>query len=826
MKIVVVGGVAGGASVAARARRLDESAEIIVLERGGYVSFANCGLPYHIGGVIADRSRLLLQTPESLHESLDIDVRVGQDVVGLDRIAKVVTVRDVETGREYTETYDALALCQGADPVRPPLPGIDLPGVRTLRNVSDMDLIKSELDAALTSAVAQGRDAHAVVIGAGYIGLEMAENLRHRGADVSVVELADQILPPLDKDVSLPVEQHLRGRGVQLHLGTAAAAFGQEPDGLVRVELANGTVLRADLVVLSAGVRPNVTLARESGIELGSRGGISVDTHMRTSDPAIWAAGDAVETPHTVLPGSWITPLAGPANREARVAAENICGRDTEYLSTQGTSIVKIFDMVAGATGATERQLTQNNMEYQVVHVHPSGHAGYYPGTAQMHLKVIFAPKTGKLLGAQIAGFDGVDKRLDVLATAIRFGSTVHDLEGLELAYAPPFGSAKDPVNMAGFVATNVLKGDLVLWYAQDYPDATAGTRIVDVRTPEEYNIWHIPGAENVPLGEVRAASGDWDRSTPIRLYCAVGFRSYLAYRALVQRGFTDVATLSGGSTTFRFWHDLEPVSIASTPPEIHYAEAADLLATSRGTGQVINLDCTGLACPGPIMSLTKKMDELVTGDDIVVHVSDPGFATDATAWAASHGHEMLALEPEGPGYVATFRKGGPKAPHGTAVQSLDQVSFVVFSGDLDKAIAAFIIANGALAMGKKVSMFFTFWGLNMLRDQAAPKRQKPLMDRMFATMMPSSAGSLPLSQMNMAGMGPAMIKDVMKKHNVPTLDELMTSAREGGAQLIACTMTMDLLGIAASDLQDGIEYGGVATFLGEAEKSGTTLFI
>ncbi len=826
MKIVVVGGVAGGASVAARARRLDESAEIVVLERGDYVSFANCGLPYHIGGVIPDRSRLLLQTPESLRESLDIDVRVGQDVTGLDRVARTVTVRDAATGREYTETYDALALCQGADPLRLSFPGIDLPGIHTLRNVADMDLIKARLDAALAAASARGRAAHVVVIGAGYIGVEMAENVVHRGAEVTVVELADQILPPLDKDVSIPVEQHARGRGVALQLGTAAAAFAQEPDGRLRVELDNGTSLHADLVVLSAGVRPNVSLARDTGLEIGERGGIVVDTHMRTSDPHIWAAGDAVETAHTVLPGRWITPLAGPANREARVAAENICGRDTEYFSTQGTSIVKVFDMTAGATGANERQLQRAGIDYLVAHVHPSGHAGYYPGTAQMHIKITFAAGDGKLLGAQIAGFDGVDKRLDVFATAIRLAATVHDLEHLELAYAPPFGSAKDPVNMAGFVASNVLSGDLTLWYAQDFPAATQGSRIIDVRTAVEYDIWHIPGAENVPLGELRAACEGWDRSIPIRLYCAVGFRSYLAHRALVQRGFTDVRTLSGGSTTFRFFHELEPVGFTAQPAEIPYAEAVDLLAQAHGTGQVVDLDCTGLACPGPIMRLTKQMDELAPGDDVVVHVSDPGFAHDAPAWAASHGHEMLAIAPEGPGYVATFRKSGPRTSVAQPTKTLNQTSFVVFSGDLDKAIAAFIIANGALAMGQDVSMFFTFWGLNMLRREDAPKREKKVMDRMFAAMMPSDARHLPLSQMNMAGMGPAMIKDVMRKHNVPTLPDLMASAREGGAKLVACTMTMDLLGIAREDLQDGIDFGGVATFLGEAQKSGTTLFI
>lgn len=827
MRIVVVGGVAAGASTAARARRLDEEAEIIVLERGEYVSFANCGLPYHIGGIIKDRERLLLQTPESLHEMLDIDVRTGNEVTDLDPGTRTVTVHEVASGNTYQLTYDALALCQGADPARPPLPGIDLPGIHTLRNVEDMDAIVTDLDAAATRATSSSRRPRALVVGAGYIGVELAENLHDRGFDVSVVELSDQILPPLDKEVSIPVEQHLRGHGVDLTLGAKVRAFSATGTGGIRAELSTGASQEADIVLLSTGVRPNTALARSAGLEVGERGGLVVDTHMRTSDPHIWAAGDMVETPHTVLGTRAVIALAGPANRQGRVVAENICGRDTQYTSTQGTSVVKVFDMVAGGTGATERQLQRAGIAHAKVHIHPSGHAGYYPDTAQMHLELLFSPEDGRILGAQIAGFDGVDKRLDVLATALRLGATVHDLESLELAYAPPFGSAKDPVNMAGFVASNVLSGDLCLWYAEDFPDAVEGCRIVDVRTPEEFAIWHIPGAVNVPLGEIRAACEDWDREQPVRLYCAVGFRSYLAHRILVQRGFTHVATLSGGSTTFRFWHDLEPVGFSARPAEVHYASHTPT-APANGTGHVVDLDCTGLACPGPIMKLSTTMEGLSTGDEIVVTVSDPGFAHDAPAWAASHGHELRDLTPHGAGYVATFRKGAAhEAAAGTVVRGDDnQVSFVVFSGDLDKAIAAFIIANGALAMGQDVSMFFTFWGLNTLRRTDAPARERTALERAMTQMMPSGPDSLPLSQMNMAGMGAAMIKKVMKDHNVPSLPELMASAHQGGARFIACTMTMDLLGISASDLLPDIEFGGVATFLAEAKKSGTTLFI
>lgn len=823
MKIVVVGGVAAGMSIAARARRLDESAQIVVFERGHHVSFANCGLPYHIGETIKDRDRLLLQTPASLRDSLAIDVRTGIEALAIDREARSVHVRDVDTGEEYDEPYDALALAPGAAPFRPDLPGIDLPSVHVLRRIGDMDLIKKVVDGA-GDAARTGGVRHAVVIGAGYIGLEMAENLHERGVTVEIVEMADQIMPPLDREMTTAMEKYLRAHGLTLHLGTAAAAFATTPGGRTRVELRNNVFLETDLVILAAGVRPSVELAAAAGLELGPRGGIAVDDHLRTSDPHIWAAGDAVEVRHAVLPGSWLVPLAGPANRQGRVAAENICGRDTGFGAVQGTSVVKVFDMVAGGTGASEKQLTRAGVPFRTVSTHPHGHAGYYPGTAMMHVKILFSPDDGTLLGAQVAGFDGVDKRLDVFATAIRGGMTVYDLEHLELAYAPPFGSAKDPVNMAGFVAANVLRGDLDLWYADDYPEAVDGARIIDVRGPDEYAVWHLPGAENVPLKTLREAQAGWDRDTPIRLYCAVGFRSYLAYRALVQLGFADVKTLSGGSTTFRAYHDVDPAEPESRTPVISYADDTTG-PTVTSTGVTVDLDCTGLACPGPIMRLTGTMLTLAPGDEVLAHVSDPGFALDAPAWATRNGHALVELTPEGPGFAARFRKGGAQLT-GPAARIKDKKSFVVFSGDLDKLLAAFIIANGAVAMGDQVSMFFTFWGLNALKRPKPPKSEKSPLERAFGVMMPSGPDALPLSTMNMLGGGPAMIKKVMRDHHVPSLPDLIGAAVASGVRLVACTMTMDLLGIREEDLIDGVELGGVATFLGEANESNGRFFI
>ena len=546
MKIVVIGGVAAGMSAAARARRLDERAQIVVLERGAHVSFANCGLPYHIGGAIKERDDLLLQTPQSLKASLNLDVRTGHEVTAIDRAQKTVRIRELATGRDYSESYDKLVLTPGAQPLRPNLPGLDHPKIFVLRNIADMDAIKAAVDAGAKSAI---------VIGGGYIGVEIAENFRERGLAVDLVEMIDQIMPPLDPEMAWSLQQHMEQHVVKLHLGTAAAAF-RDAGGRVTAELKNGEQLTADFVLLSAGVRPDVALAKAAGLELGPRGGLKVDAHLRTSDPDIYAAGDAIEVAHTILPDSWVLPLAGPANRQGRIIAENICGRATTHTSTQGTAIVKIFDMTGGGTGATEKQLKRAGLPYQKVYLHPSGHASYYPGTATMHIKLLFAPESGKILGAQVVGSDGVDKRLDVFATALRAGLTVFDLQSLELAYAPPFGSAKDGVNMAGFVASNLLQGDVQFWYAEDFPAQTDGGVIVDVRGPKEFEQWHIPGALNIPLGKLRARLGELPKDKPLFLNCKVGFRSYLAYRLLLQHGFT-VATLAGGANTFRAWHKI-----------------------------------------------------------------------------------------------------------------------------------------------------------------------------------------------------------------------------------------------------------------------------
>ncbi|GAB4202247.1 MAG: FAD-dependent oxidoreductase [Roseiflexaceae bacterium] len=545
MNVLIIGGVAAGMSAAARLRRLDEQARIVVLERDGYVSFANCGLPYHIGGSIPNREQLLVVTPEHLRGTLNLDVRTRHEALMIDRERRRVTVLNRQTGQQYQETYDVLVLAQGAEPLRPPVPGVDLPQIMTLRTLDDMDRIVAAIDSGVRSAV---------VIGASYIGIEMVEALRQRGLRVDLVELQEQVMPLLDPEIAAALAEELSAHAVALHLGVAARTFAPEGGGL-RVDLSDGSALCADLVVLAVGVRPASALACAAGLALGPRGGIAVDPQMRTSDPHIYAAGDMVEVTDTVTGEAAVIALAGPANRQGRIIADAICGRASAYRSTQGTAIVKLFGRCAATTGASEKALRRTGRDYHKVYLHPSSHAGYYPGAQPMQIKLLFAPEDGRLLGAQIAGGEGVDKRIDVLATALRAGMSVFDLEHLELAYAPPYGSAKDPVNMAGFVAANLLRGDVAFWYAEQI-DTRGPALLVDVRDPQEYLQGHIAGATNIPLTHLRRHTAELaalDR--PIWLYCAVGFRSYLAYRILRQCGATEVLTLAGGMRTFSATH-------------------------------------------------------------------------------------------------------------------------------------------------------------------------------------------------------------------------------------------------------------------------------
>jgi NADPH-dependent 2,4-dienoyl-CoA reductase/sulfur reductase-like enzyme/rhodanese-related sulfurtransferase len=547
-RLIIVGGVAGGASAAARARRLCENCEIIVFERGPHVSFANCGLPYFVGGEIVEPDDLLLQTPQSLRSRFNLDVRVSTEVTAIDRAARVVTARELATGREYEQAYDALVLSTGASPSRPPIPGIDLPGHFTVRNIPDVEHIMAWIK--------DCRACRAVVVGGGYIGLEMAEQLKHRGLGVTVVEALSQVMTPLDPEMAAWLHAELKANGVSLHLGDAVAAFeapgvGESARASV-VVLKSGRRIEADTVVLGLGVRPETALAKNAGLELGAFSGIRVNENLQTSDPAIWAVGDAIEVRDRVT-GAWsLIPLAGPANRQGRIAADNIFGRPARYAGTWGTAILRLFNLSAGCTGANEKCLRQANIAFQALHLHPGSHAGYYPGAEPIAMKVLFAPDTGRLLGAQAVGHEGVDKRIDVFATALKASMTVQDLAELELAYAPPFGSAKDPVNLAGMAAQNVLAGDVQLaqWDEVASLDAQK-TLLLDVRRPDERAKGFIPGSAHIPLDEIRARMNELPRDREIVVHCLSGQRSYFACRILAQHGFR-VRNLTGSYRTWK----------------------------------------------------------------------------------------------------------------------------------------------------------------------------------------------------------------------------------------------------------------------------------
>ena len=541
-RVLIVGGVAGGAACAARLRRLDENAEIFVFERGPDVSFANCGLPYYLGGAIRQREQLLVATPERFRDWLNVEIRIRHEVRKIHRAERTIEVHNVETGARSTERYDALVLSPGASPIRPPWPGIDLPGIFTLRNLEDTDRIQAWID--------HRRPARAVVVGGGYIGLEMAENLSRRGIEVVLLELGDQVMPPMDPEMVAPVQAELRRQGVELHLGNGVVGFEPAADDSITVVTQKSEGFGAALVILCVGVRPSVGLAKDAGLEIGALGGIRVDEQMRSSDPAIWAVGDAVEVRDFVT-GQWtLVPLAGPAARQGRVAADAICGRDSKFRGVQGTAVVGVFDLTLAMTGASEKRLQTAGIPFRKSHTHSPHHAGYYPGAEMMTIKLLFALDSGRILGAQAVGKAGVEKRIDVLAMAIQKGATVYDLEEAELCYAPQYGSAKDPVNMAGFVAGNALCGDVDVAHWEEWQErlerGAESPLVLDVRTRAEAAAGAVPGSVNIPLGEIRTRLGELPRDREIWVHCGVGQRSYYATRILRQNGFR-VRNLSGG---------------------------------------------------------------------------------------------------------------------------------------------------------------------------------------------------------------------------------------------------------------------------------------
>ena len=837
-KYIVVGGVAGGAGVAARLRRLDETAEITVFERGSHISFANCGLPYYAGGVIADREALFVMTPEKFKASLNVTAKVRHEVTAVNPAAQTVTVKDLENGKETTESYDALVLSPGASPIRPPIPGIDDSSIYTLRSVSDIDAIKTKIDNPATKRIA--------VIGGGFIGLEMAENLHHRGMKVSIIEAVDQVMNVIDYDMAAIVQAEIRSKGVALYLKDGVKAFERRGADLV-VCLQSGKEIACDAVILSIGVRPDTKLAKDCGIELAPNGAIKVNEYFATSQNGIYAIGDAISFKSPLLGTDTTIPLAGPANKQARICADNIIyGNKKTYYGTIGTSIAKIFDYTAAATGLGEKALDRAGLPYKQIVTHAMHHAGYYPGAALVSIKILYNPENGRLWGAQAVGIEGVDKRIDVIAAYIKKNGTVSDLAEFEQAYAPPFDSAKDPINMLGFIAENDRDGltSVISW--RDIPRyAEKNAFFLDVRTPEEFELGSLPGAVNIPHTALRNRLSKVPKDKTIVINCGMGLRGYLAERILRQNGYTDVVNLSGGYITYKtvqdelLWlNDPQKAARAAGASEAgtdtnggsaasgNAGGAGSASASQPESGQTVFVNACGLQCPGPIMQLKKEIERLPAGGILEIQASDPGFARDVQSWCGLTGNQLLESTREKGVITARIRKGSTEKQETVVKETKDSATIIVFSHDMDKVLAAFVLANGALATGKKVTMFFTFWGLSVLRKPEVTGVKKDTVGKMFCSMLPKGMNSLSLSNMNFGGMGAKMMKGRMKEKNVDQLETTFQNALEAGVRLIACQMSMDIMGISAEELMDGVELGGVATYMEAASQSGINLFI
>ena len=826
MKIIIIGGVAGGATTAARIRRVDETAEIILLEKGKHISYANCGLPYYIGGVIEEREKLFVQTPEAFSTRFRVDVRTENEVIFIDRKKKTVTVRQ-SSEDTYEESYDKLLISTGASPVRPPLPGIDFPGIFTLRNVTDTDRIKEYINS--------HSPRKAVVVGAGFIGLEMAENLHAQGAKVSIVEMGNQVMVPIDFSMASLVHQHLMDKGVNLYLEQAVASFEREGKGL-KVTFKNGQSISADIVILSIGVRPETSLARAAELTIGPVGGIAVNDYLQTSDEAIYAIGDAIEYRHPITGKPWLNYLAGPANRQGRIVADNILGAKIPYEGSIGTSIAKVFDMTVASTGLPGKRLRLEGIDYMSSTIHPASHAGYYPDAMPMSIKITFDKQTGRLYGGQIVGYDGVDKRIDELALVIKHQGTVYDLMKVEQAYAPPFSSAKDPVAIAGYVAEDMITGKTNPVYWRELRDIEMENKfLLDVRTQDEFALGSLPGAVNIPLDELRDRMSELPKDRMIYTFCAVGLRGYLAYRILTQHGFDKVRNLSGGLKTYR----------AATAPIVIHQKNEDQTDESPSpqektlssepsaapaipviAAKTIRVDACGLQCPGPILKMKKTMDGLASGERVEITATDPGFPRDAAAWCSSTGNQLISKEASGGKFVVIIEKGEPKACNIVTSCEGKGKTFIMFSDDLDKALATFVLANGAAATGQKVTIFFTFWGLNVIKKLHKPETEKDIFGKMFGMMLPSSSKKLKLSKMSMGGIGGKMMRYIMNKKGIDSLESLRQQALENGVEFIACQMSMDVMGVKQEELLDEVTIGGVATYMERADNANVNLFI
>ena len=791
MRTVIIGGGACGASAAARIRRLDESAEIIVLEKTGEISIANCGLPYYTSGVINDREKMLVSSPEKFREWFNINVKLNTEVININPDEKFVETADGEK-----INYDKLVLAQGAKPFVPPIEGIPEEKVFTVRTLFDADNIKSYIK--------EKGVRKAIVIGGGFIGVEMAENLNEMGLETTLIEQQNQILAPVDYEIAAFLHNEMRDRGIELVLSDGVKKFNDN-----KVILNSSREIEFDIIIMAIGVRPEITLAKNAGLETAR--GIIVNENLQTSNPDIYAGGDGVEIKDFVTGENTLIPLAGPANRQGRIIADNICGIESAYKNSQGTSVLKVFDLTAASVGNNEKQLKSKNIPYWKTFVFSKDHAGYYPGAVEVLYKLLFSPD-GKILGAQGVGLDGVEKRIDVISSIMRNGGKIQELLDSELCYAPPYSSAKDAVNILGMNADNILRGLLKPAYFEDLENSY----LIDVRQKEIFEISTIEGAVNIPIAQLRNRINEVPRDKKVILFCNTGYTSYNASRILIQNGFNNVYSLCGGISLYKELVK-DKKGILTMPQKV-----ATHAAVSN-SADVIKVDASGLQCPGPIMKVASKIAELNEGSIIQVTSTDRGFKSDIGAWCKTTGNSLLDLKTEKKVITAVIRKDGKPAV--IEKSSGNGQTIVVFSNDLDKALAALIIANGAKAAGKDVTLFFTFWGLNILRKPQS-RVKKGIIDKMFGLMMPKGTEKLTLSKMNMLGAGSLMMKWVMKQKNVSTLNELLTQAREAGIKFIACNMSMDVMGIKPEELIDGVEIGGVAKYIEESSYSNSNLFI
>ena len=815
MKHVIIGGVAGGATATARIRRADEFAEIIMLEKGKYISYANCGLPYYIGGTIAERERLFLQTPESFGSMYNIDVRVENEVVAIDAAAKNVKIRRAD-GSIYIENYDKLLLSPGASPIKPPLEGIDLEGIFTLRNIEDTDSIKRYVTSRKINS--------AVVVGAGFIGLETAENLHHTGAAVTIVEMGNQVMASVDFSIASHLHQHLLRKGVNLCLEQSVERFAKQGDK-IEVFFKSGESMLTDIVILSIGVRPEIKLAKEAGLKIGDTGGIWVDNYLETSIKNIYAVGDAIEFPHPLTGKPYLNYLANPANRQGRIVADNmVYGNTTEYEGAIGTSIAKLFDMTVASTGLPAKRLKQAGVEYASSTIHSISHAGYYPNAMPLTIKLTFDPVSGKLYGGQCVGYDGADKRIDQIALLIKNGGTIYDLTKTEHCYAPPFSSAKDPVALAGYVASNIINGAMpVVTWRQMQAATDSDVLLLDVRTPEENAYGAIPNSVNIPLEELHRRINELPKNKTIYVYCAVGLRGYLALKILKAHGFQNVKNLSGGYKTY----STAIAPITAKTADFSTENKTDLyIQNMYKQTKTIKIDACGLQCPGPIMKIKQAIDTVNDGERVEMIATDAGFSRDVQAWCNTTGNMLISSAEEKGKYTVVIEKKSFKGCK--PVNSCDgkAKTLIMFSDDLDKALATFVLANGAAATGHKVSIFFTFWGLNVIKKIKKPKVKKDIFGKMFGMMLPSSSLKLSLSKMSMLGIGDKMMRHIMKRKGIDSLEMLRQQALDVGVEFIACQMSMDVMGVKHEELLDEVTIGGVATYMERAEEANLNLFI